>query len=50
MGGEARDGVPLTNLDQPLFDGSGAGLRWVRGTGSAAPAQRLGDGPTPFAE
>jgi DNA ligase D len=24
---EARDGVPLTNLDQPLFDGSGATKR-----------------------
>src|ERR1700731_4908943 len=23
-GGEVRDGVPLTNLDQPLFDGAGA--------------------------
>ena len=23
-GGESRDGVPLTNLDQPLFDGAGA--------------------------
>lgn len=25
--GEERDGVPLTNLDQPLFDGSGATKR-----------------------
>jgi len=25
--GEARDGVPLTNLDQPLFDGAGATKR-----------------------
>src|SRR2546423_3938471 len=24
---EARDGVPLTNLDQPLFDGAGATKR-----------------------
>jgi bifunctional non-homologous end joining protein LigD len=26
-GGEERDGVPLTNLDQPLFDGAGATKR-----------------------
>jgi len=26
-GGESRDGVPLTNLDQPLFDGAGATKR-----------------------
>ncbi|MDQ1515835.1 MAG: bifunctional non-ous end joining protein LigD, partial [Actinomycetota bacterium] len=25
--GEVRDGVPLTNLDQPLFDGAGATKR-----------------------
>src|SRR6476469_5139732 len=25
--GESRDGVPLTNLDQPLFDGAGATKR-----------------------
>jgi DNA ligase D len=25
--GEARDGIPLTNLDQPLFDGAGATKR-----------------------
>ena len=24
---ETRDGVPLTNLDQPLFDGAGATKR-----------------------
>ena len=24
MAGEERDGVPLTNLDQELFDGAGA--------------------------
>src|SRR5437764_8537778 len=27
MGDEERDGVPLTNLDQPLFDGAGATKR-----------------------
>ncbi len=27
MSGEERDGVPLTNLDQPLFDGAGATKR-----------------------
>jgi bifunctional non-homologous end joining protein LigD len=27
MNGEERDGVPLTNLDQPLFDGAGATKR-----------------------
>jgi bifunctional non-homologous end joining protein LigD len=26
-GGEVRDGVSLTNLDQPLFDGAGATKR-----------------------
>src|ERR1700680_4038508 len=26
-GDESRDGVPLTNLDQPLFDGAGATKR-----------------------
>src|SRR5438093_13646563 len=26
-GGESRDGVALTNLDQPLFDGAGATKR-----------------------
>src|ERR1700730_11187257 len=26
-GGESRDGVPLTNLDEPLFDGAGATKR-----------------------
>ena len=26
-GGESRDGVPLTNLDQPLFDGADATKR-----------------------
>jgi bifunctional non-homologous end joining protein LigD len=26
-GDEARDGVPLSNLDQPLFDGAGATKR-----------------------
>jgi DNA ligase D-like protein (predicted polymerase) len=26
-GGEVREGVPLTNLDQPLFDGAGASKR-----------------------
>src|SRR5215471_16668166 len=25
--GESRDGVPLTNLDEPLFDGAGATKR-----------------------
>src|SRR5436309_11092104 len=27
QGGESRDGVPLTNLDQPLFDGAEATKR-----------------------
>ena len=27
MSDESRDGVPLTNLDQPLFDGSEAAKR-----------------------
>lgn len=27
MSGESRDGVPLTNLDEPLFDGAGATKR-----------------------
>ena len=26
-GGESREGVALTNLDQPLFDGAGATKR-----------------------